>query len=344
LGRHLEPAAVATRFPAGERPSSWPLIELHQLQQIDDGDASSCSSAVGPLQSIPGSAAYQRGVAGVLEFIRAGDCYQANLAHELTAPFEGSPRHLFARLVEHSVPPHAMYVEAAPVATQPFRAMLSLSPELFLDYDARTRRVITRPMKGTRPCVPGAYEELEASAKDRAELAMIVDLMRNDIGRVCDFGSVHVDVPRRIERHPNAAGGVWQAIAQVSGTLRDGLDAADLIAATFPAGSVTGAPKIRAMQIIDELEPTRRGIYCGSAIHIREDGSVKLSVAIRTALIESDQACGDSPATDHMRGSLRYSVGAGIVADSDPASEWQETLVKAGVISGSLQHMKVSSP
>lgn len=237
-----------------------------------------------------------------------------------------------------------MYVEALPVATQPFRAMLSLSPELFLEYDASSRRVITRPMKGTRPCVPGAYEELEASAKDRAELAMIVDLMRNDIGRVCSFGSVQVDVPRSIERHDNAAGGVWQAIAQISGTLRSGLDAADLIAATFPAGSVTGAPKIRAMQIIDELEPTCRGIYCGSAIHIREDGSVKLNVAIRTALIESDSACGDSPAPDHLRGTLRYSVGAGIVADSVPASEWQETLVKAGVISGSVLQNGISSP
>lgn len=305
--------------------------------------------------SLLGHLGYTRGVERVLDYIRDGDCYQVNLAHTLVAPFEGSPRAAFAMLADRADPPFAMYVEAPPESLEGggtrHCAMLSLSPELFLDYDAATRRVITRPMKGTRPCVPGAHEELEASEKDRAELAMIVDLMRNDLGRVCEVGSVRVDVPRRIERHDNAAGGVWQAIAQVSGTLRDECDAVDLIAATFPAGSVTGAPKIRAMQIIDELEPEPRGIYCGSGIHIRADGSMTLSVAIRTALIEGvshdDGTSGiasdadasrsggvSNAAADRIRGTLRYSVGAGIVADSVPDAEWRETLVKAGPLGG----------
>ncbi|MDX2119162.1 MAG: anthranilate synthase component I family protein [Planctomycetota bacterium] len=314
-----------------------------------------CATSPTHATSLWGHLGYTRGVERVLDYIRDGDCYQVNLAHTLVAPFEGSPRAAFATLAERADPPFAMYVEAPPESlegggTRHF-AMLSLSPELFLDYDAATRRVITRPMKGTRPCVPGAHEELEASEKDRAELAMIVDLMRNDLGRVCEVGSVRVDVPRRIERHDNAAGGVWQAIAQVSGTLRDECDAADLIAATFPAGSVTGAPKIRAMQIIDELEPEPRGIYCGSGIHIRADGSMTLSVAIRTALIEGvshdDGTSGNASdadtsrsggvptaPTDHIRGTLRYSVGAGIVADSVPDAEWRETLVKAGPLGG----------
>jgi len=349
IGRLLEPAAAARR----PRSTGWPLILLREVRHASDavavpprsdGSGSRLSASTATSATSPwGRAGYTLGVERVLDYIRDGDCYQVNLAHTLVAPFEGSPRAAFATLADRADPPFAMYVEAPP---EPLTgggtrhlAMLSLSPELFLDYDAASRRVVTRPMKGTRPCVPGALEELEASEKDRAELAMIVDLMRNDLGRVCDVGSVRVDVPRRIERHDNAAGGVWQAIAQVSGTLRPECDAADLIAATFPAGSVTGAPKIRAMQIIDELEPEPRGIYCGSGIHIRADGSMTLSVAIRTALIEGvSHAAAAADASiapaDDICGTLRYSVGAGIVADSVPDAEWRETLVKAGPLGG----------
>ncbi len=334
VGRFIEPVA-ATRGAEAANLDAWPLIELHELQPVDgerDVQLNPQSFVRGPLVSQWGASEYQRGVARVLELVRDGDCYQVNLAHQLSADFEGSPAAIFDTLIAKAVPPHAMYVESPPVVGEPRRAMLSLSPELFLEYDASRRRVITRPMKGTRPCIPGAHEELEASDKDRAELAMIVDLMRNDLGRVCEVGSVRVDVPRRIERHDNAAGGVWQAIAQVSGTMRGDLGLADLITATFPAGSVTGAPKIRAMQIIDELEPVRRGVYCGSGIHIRTDGSATLNVAIRTALLETDRPIASDCDQQFTRGTLRYSVGAGIVADSQPVSEWQETLVKAGAI------------
>jgi anthranilate/para-aminobenzoate synthase component I len=156
--------------------------------------------------------------------------------------------------------------------------------------------------------------------------------MRNDLGRVCEFGSVRVDEPRVIERHGGRGeGGVWQGVATVSGTVRAGLDLADVLRATFPPGSVTGAPKIRAMQIIDELEPVPRGPYCGAIGFISDCGRAAFNVAIRTAVLHSRApgAGPDGPWT------LDYSVGAGIVADSRPDLEWRETLAKAGALLGS---------
>jgi para-aminobenzoate synthetase component 1 len=223
-----------------------------------------------------------------------------------------------------------------------------MSPELFLEFDAATRRVTTRPMKGTRPGNADPAE-LEASPKDRAELNMIIDLMRNDLGRVCRFGSVRVESVRTIEGHGqsspphlltcspaheppsrNRSPALWQATGTVTGELHEGLDACDLLGAAFPPGSVTGAPKIRAMQIIDELEPVARGPYCGCIGWIGDDGSAAFSVAIRTALITG--TAGDRSPDWIEDGVLDYSVGAGIVADSDPESEWRETLDKAGVL------------
>jgi anthranilate/para-aminobenzoate synthase component I len=144
---------------------------------------------------------------------------------------------------------------------------------------------------------------------------MIVDLMRNDLSRVCEVGSVVVDEDRTIERH--GGGGVLHAVATVSGTMREGVGFGDVVRATFPPGSVTGAPKIRAMQIIDELEPFARGAYCGAIGFVSDSGIGRLSVAIRTATVDVD------------RGEIAYPVGAGIVAESDPASEWDETIAKA---------------
>ncbi len=269
-----------------------------------------------------------RDVARVLEYIRAGDVYQVNLAHELTGEFSGSARALFGELAARSRPWFGAYLESADERTR--RAMLSLSPELFLDFDPATRRVLTRPMKGTRPGGASA-QELDASPKDRAELNMIVDLMRNDLGRVCNFGSVRVETARAIERHGGAAG-VIQATGSVSGTLRAELGVDDLLRATFPGGSVTGAPKIRAMQIIDELEPTARGPYCGSVGFVSDCGRAAFNIAIRTALVEEPQVAVRTTPGVFDRAVLRYSVGAGIVADSDPASEWQETMDKAGFL------------
>jgi para-aminobenzoate synthetase component 1 len=155
-------------------------------------------------------------------------------------------------------------------------------------------------------------EALRASPKDEAELNMIVDLERNDLGRVCRTGTVRVTQPRMIEKHPT----VYHGVATVEGVLRPEVTLVDLLRATFPGGSVTGAPKIRAMQIIDELEPVRRGPYCGAIGYLAADGTMEFSVAIRTMTMLSD-------------GIVHVPVGGGIVAESDPSAEYEETLVKA---------------
>jgi para-aminobenzoate synthetase component 1 len=266
------------------------------------------------------AADFERRCGRVIEYIRAGDVYQVNLAHRMECAFEGSPRALFAAMLRAARPWHGAYFEGDSYA------IASASPELFLELDAE-RRVFTRPMKGTRPTGDAALQrDLLESAKDQAELAMIVDLMRNDLGRVCVPGSMRVDVPREIERHDS---GVLQATATVSGTLSRQVSRCELLRATFPAGSVTGAPKVRAMQIIDELEPVRRGPYCGSMVWLGDDGTMKATVLIRTAVVSGG---GAFPTSRAARPQIDYSVGAGIVADSVPRQEWRETLDKSAVL------------
>lgn len=289
---------------------------------LPNGGAAGAGFRVGMLTSDLGRARYESIVRRGLDAIASGDVYQVNLAHRLSAPFEGSTRAFFAALLERTGAVHGAYLEL-PGEHGP-TAICSASPELFLRVDAGSRRVTTRPMKGTRPisCDP---EELRTSEKDRAELNMITDLMRNDLGRVCAFGSVQVEAARTIEAH---ASSVWQATSTVSGKLRDYVTNAELIRATFPPGSVTGAPKIRAMQLIEELEPSGRGFYCGSVGWIdNATSSIELNVAIRTAQIVT--------LADGSR-ELRYHAGAGIVADSEPWAEWAETLSKAGVLGSSM--------
>lgn len=256
-------------------------------------------------------------VARAQEYIRAGDVYQVNLAHPLRASFEGSPRELFAAMAAAARPWHGAYIEWTDERTGQRHAIASVSPELFLAYDPATRVVRTRPMKGTLAAT-GAEEvgTLVRSEKDRAELNMIIDLMRNDLGRSCVLGSVRVEAARTIETHTDASGsGLLQATGCVSGVLRPDRSALDLLRNAFPPGSVTGAPKVRAMQIIRELESEPRNFYCGSIGFIGDDGRLMLNVAIRTATI-----------TDTT---IEYPVGAGIVADSDAESEWNETMAKA---------------
>jgi anthranilate/para-aminobenzoate synthase component I len=184
-------------------------------------------------------------------------------------------------------------------------------------------------MKGTRP-ISGDPAELRASEKDRAELNMIVDLMRNDLGRVCEFGSLRVDAPREVESHgalqSTSTPGILQGVATVSGTVRADQQLPGLLRAAFPPGSITGAPKVRAMQIISELEPLPRGPYCGCIGFLSDSGRAQFSVAIRTAVL--------TKAAPSELWNVRYGIGAGIVADSDPGSEWRETLIKARIWRG----------
>lgn len=304
---------------------SWRAVgDTSGLPSFPRDDAGGAIS-VGPARSDLGRHAYEAAVRRAIEYIRAGDVFQVNVAHTLEAPFSGDPRAMFARLVREAGPWYGAYAESR--TPDRLDAVCSISPELFLSFDARTREVVTRPIKGTSPAdAPEAT--LRESEKDAAELVMIVDLMRNDLGRVCTPGSIRVVEPRTLERH----GPVRHGVATVRGTLRPELDAIDLVGAAFPAGSITGAPKVRAMQIINELEPSPRGPYCGAIGWFADDGSMTLNVGIRTATVS-----GTPDGAGGIRGTVRYGAGAGIVADSDPASEWNETLHKARGFLGAVQ-------
>lgn len=340
LGRELEPAAGLPQPPHDDR--RWPIgqaarfpwtirFDLGEHTHAVEGAAADAAEVLAhahePLRGyhlhLPeidtARSAFQSSVKRVLAYIAAGDVYQVNLTHRLSGTLLGCPRAFAADLFASAMPWHGGYLETTD-ARGCRRVLVSASPELFLRYDAATRRVTTRPMKGTRP-YEGDERELASSPKDRAELNMIIDLMRNDLGRVCTPGSMRVESALNLEHHGQS---VIQSTGTVSGTLSTDRTAEDLFAAAFPPGSVTGAPKIRAMQIIEELEPVVRGPYCGCIAGVGPDGSIAANVAIRTALLTQT----DQPDV----WSLDFPVGAGIVADSDPDAEWAETLTKADVL------------
>ena len=253
---------------------------------------------------------YIETVARAIEYICAGDIFQVSLSQRLIHPLTGDPIEFYARLRESNPAPFAAWLDLGE------HVVASSSPEQFLSLDAQGR-VLTRPIKGTRSRGYTAEEDvyrrvvLSESAKDQSENVMIVDLLRNDLSRVCRPGTV--DVPRlfELERHPT----VHHLVSEVRGTLREDADACDLLRAAFPGGSITGAPKVRAMEIIAELEPTARGAYCGSLVWIGCDGSMGSNILIRTATL--------------AHGWMQLPVGGGIVADSSPRAEYQETLDKA---------------
>lgn len=250
---------------------------------------------------------YRAAVSRALEHIAAGDSFQVNLSQRLTAHWPGDAHALYRALRRHSPAAHGAVLPGCGIA--------SVSPETFLAVRGRT--VTTRPIKGTRPRASdprldaALADDLVAASKDRAENVMIVDLQRNDLGRVCEPGSVRVPALAELEGHPT----VWHLVSTVTGRLRPGVGYGRLLAATFPCGSVTGAPKVRSMAIIESLEPVRRGWYCG-AIGFLSAGAATLSVAIRTATLHPD-------------GQVDHGAGGGVVADSDPADEHAESLDKA---------------
>ena len=256
-----------------------------------------------------------------------------NLAHTLEGAFAGCALNYFANRCAVAKPRYGAFMcfdETNGTDSILRHAIASLSPELFLEFDPVSRKLTTRPMKGTRQGGTDTTELIE-NIKDQAELAMIVDLMRNDLGAVARLGSVQVEEARTIEHHgASGAGGVVQATATISGLLREDLTLLDAIKACFPCGSVTGAPKARAMQIIEELEDEPRGFYCGSMGFLSDTGAMRLNVAIRTMHIQGTPASGDVHA--FTIADAQYRVGAGVVADSSPREEWAETLVKAGVV------------
>ena len=261
---------------------------------------------------------YIAAVSNVIEYIRAGDIFQANMSQRLMAPWSGTATQLYANVRRNNPAPFCGLLK-----TDDF-SIVSASPERFLKVD-RSRQVETRPIKGTRrrPRSPiadlYASDELSTSEKDRAENVMIVDLLRNDISRSCKSGTVRVTGLCEVERFET----VLHLVSTVVGTLRDDCDVWDLMAGCFPGGSITGAPKIRAMEIIAELEPTVRGAYCGSLFFLGPCGDFDSSILIRTFTLKD--------------GLVHFPVGGGIVADSVPLEEYRETLHKASGMIRSLR-------
>ncbi len=265
-------------------------------------------------------ARYEAGVGAIRRAIRDGEIYQANLARRLSTAFDGDPWPLYRALRTGDPALFTAYLDLGPgergARSGMPRAIASASPESFLSVDV-DGRVTTDPIKGTRPRGRTPEEdralaaELLASAKDRAENVMIVDVLRNDLGRVCRPGSVRVPRLCRLER----TSAVQHLVSTVTGRLAAGRDAFDLIAASFPGGSITGAPKIRAMEILETLEPVRRGPYTGTALWLGPDGQLGSSILIRTLVADGAQ--------------LSLHVGGGITWRSDPVEEWFETVAKA---------------
>jgi para-aminobenzoate synthetase component 1 len=257
---------------------------------------------------------YLDAVKRIKDYIRDGDIYQVNYSHRFEQPFESRPIQLFHWQNRFNPCGYAAFLDAGDFQ------IVSASPEMFITI--RNGVIQSKPIKGTRPRTEATdpqsskfndqqLDDLLTNEKEQAELNMIIDLERNDVARICKPGTRHVVQPRTIETYPT----VFHAVATIMGELRDDATFSKVLQAMFPGGSITGAPKIRAMEIIDELEPTARGIYTGAIGYISLDGTVCLNIAIRTIIITGDRAF--------------VQTGGGIVADSDPQAEWDETITKA---------------
>ncbi len=303
LPDRTEEAASARQAQVSE------ILTASQLPNGKRKDAAERFRLTTPLASNVTREEYLAMVQRAQAYITAGDIYQVNLSQRFTAEWAGSPWALYRRLQRESPVPFGAFLDLGD------SWVVSASPERFLHVQNGV--VETRPIKGTRPrgATPAEdaalADELRTSEKDRAENLMIVDLLRNDLGRVCETGSIRVPALWELEGYSN----VWQLVSAVTGILRPEADAVAALGAAFPGGSVTGCPKIRAMEIIEELESVRRGIYCGAIGYLGFDGTMDTSIVIRTIVLTRDR--------------LYLQVGGAVVADSDPQAEYEETLVKA---------------
>jgi para-aminobenzoate synthetase component 1 len=257
---------------------------------------------------------YLRAIEKIKRYIYDGDIYQVNFSQRFECDFNARPIDLFHWQNRYNPSPYAAYINGGGFH------VVSASPEMFITIN--DGRISTKPIKGTRPRLKNASidfaTELLRNEKEQAELNMIIDLERNDVAKICEPGTRKVIQPRTIESYPT----VYHAVATVGGQLRRDVTFCDILKAMFPGGSITGAPKIRSMEIIDETEPTARGVYTGSIGFIGLDGSVSLNIAIRTIIIKGRKAYAQT--------------GGGIVADSDPEAEWDETITKARALIGGI--------
>ena len=306
----------ATGLPSGDEQEArkrirWVEDRLYSHKPDSATDITRPNSTVMPRSNFT-RYSYKAAVRTVKDYLAAGDAYQVNLSQRFETETELDAWALYRRLCQVSPAPFASYLGF------PDSTVISSSPEQFLRLDGNL--VTTRPMKGTRPRGSTPTEDaqmaadLTTSQKDRAENVMIVDLLRNDLGKVCMPGSVQVSELFTPEVYPT----VHQMVSEIRGQVDTNQDSIDVLRACFPGGSVTGAPKIRAMEIIDELEPVERGVYCGAIGYLGFDGSMQVSIPIRTLVMKDSR--------------VFFSVGGGIVADSDPDDEYEETLHKASGI------------
>ncbi|MBC3411876.1 aminodeoxychorismate synthase component I [Pseudomonas sp. SWRI51] len=301
--------------PALSEAERLRLITLFSAEHLPERTA---FSLLAPMAGDLTAEQYRTAFDQVQHYIQAGDCYQINLTQRFRAPCQGDPWHAYQALRAACPTPFSGYQQLGNGA-----AILSFSPERFVRVSQG--EVETRPIKGTRPRAQDPDEDarnaaqLLASPKDRSENLMIVDLLRNDIGRTCQIGSVKVPELFSLESYPN----VHHLVSSITGRLAPGKDALTLIGDSFPGGSITGAPKIRAMQIIDELEPTRRALYCGSLLYVDVRGEMDSSIAIRSLLIKE--------------GHVSCWGGGAVVADSSWQAEYEESIAKVRVLMETLQ-------
>jgi para-aminobenzoate synthetase component 1 len=304
--------------------AAWSARAAARAQRLAEAatqpPAVAAGAAQGPRVGLPRGMSredHARAVEAILELIRAGEVYQVNFSQRLEGPWRGDPVALLERVASRNPAPFGGLVSLGGGSW-----LLSASPERFLRIDGR--RVVTKPIKGTiargatAAADAAAARALLGSAKDRAELAMIVDLLRNDLSRSCRAGTVDVAEPLALETHPT----IHHLVATVTGEIRPGLAAVDVVRNAWPGGSISGVPKIRAMEVIDALEQARRGPYTGSLGWFGHDGRADLNILIRTMRLESGRAW--------LHG------GGGVTIRSDPESEWRESLVKVAGLADAL--------
>ena len=307
------------------RPAHAPTAETARMPFLKSASAVEVLKARPPvgLHSETGEVEYTGHIQTIKDEISAGNVYEANLTRRMETPFVGDPWKLYRALRAVSPAPFSCFLEV------PDGAIVGSSPERFLKLSDRGE-VESRPIKGTRRRGSTPEEDdflqddLAASEKDRAENLMICDLVRNDLGRVCRAGSVEVPMLMKVERYAS----VYQMVSVVTGLLRDDCDGLDLVRAAFPPGSMTGAPKIAAIDLLERLEPVRRGVYSGAIGYFDQRGGMDLSVVIRTILVNKERAC--------------LHVGGAVVADSDAASEYAETIDKARALWAALHEASLS--
>ncbi|MGB5702832.1 MAG: anthranilate synthase component I family protein [Polyangiales bacterium] len=273
---------------------------------------------IGPIE-VDDPTVHRNAIVGALHYIDQGDVYEVNVARRWSASFEGDALGLWQAMRVASRVPLGLFFDGGD------HAVLACTMERFIQWDAESRELVTRPIKGTirrEPTDDGASERLRADPKEQAEHSMIVDLMRNDLGRVATVGTVRVEAPLVVEPFT----GLYHLVSTVSCETRPEVTLEEILQATFPPGSVTGAPKIRALEIIEELEQHPRGVYCGALGFIDHGGGLSLAVAIRTATVRAGEA--------------RYWAGGGIVEASDPDREVAETELKARVFLDAVESLR----